>query len=103
MAAETKTKNENKSFLANFRSYIGEVRTELNKVSWPSREDVIRLTRIVLLVTAVTSLGLGALSIGLTLFLDRFGFEYPIVLVAIFIAMAVGTWWMFRENESKSY
>lgn len=103
MAAETKTKNENKSFLANIRSYLGEVRTELNKVSWPSREDVIRLTRIVLLVTAVTSLGLGALSIGLTLFLDRFGFDNPLILVVLFIAIAVGTWWSFRETESKSY
>ncbi len=103
MAAETKTKNENKSFLANIRSYLGEVRTELNKVSWPSREDVIRLTRIVLLVTAVTSLGLGALSIGLTLFLDQFGFDNPLILVVLFIAIAVGTWWSFRETESKSY
>lgn len=103
MAAETKTKNENKSFIANIRSYLGEVRTELNKVSWPSREDVIRLVRVVLLVTLVTSLGLGALSIGLTLFLDQFGFEYPLILVVLFILIAVGTWWSFRETESKGY
>jgi len=103
MAAETKTKNESKNFLANFRSYLGEVRTELNKVSWPDREDVVRLTRIVLLVTAVTSLGLGALSIGLTLFLDQFGFEYPLVLVVLFVIIAIATWWSFRQEDSKSY
>ncbi len=103
MAAETKTKNENRNFLANFRSYLGEVRTELNKVSWPDREDVVRLTRIVLLVTLVTSLGLGALSIGLTLFLDQFGFEYPIILILLFVLIAIGTWWSFRQDDSKSY
>ncbi|MGJ3240010.1 MAG: preprotein translocase subunit SecE [Anaerolineae bacterium] len=104
MAAETKTKkNEEKSFLGNIRSYLGEVRTELQKVSWPSRDDVIRLTRIVLLVTIVTSIGLGALSIGMTLFLDRIGFDYPIILVLLFVAIAIGTWWGFRRDESRKY
>lgn len=103
MATETKTKNENKNILQNFRSYLSDVRSELNKVSWPDRDDVIRLLRIVLLVTVITSLGLGALSIGLTLFLDQFGFDNPLILVIIFIAMAVGTWWSFRQEDSKSY
>lgn len=103
MATETKTKNENKNILQNFRSYLSDVRSELNKVSWPDRDDVVRLLRIVLLVTIVTSLGLGALSIGLTLFLDQFGFDNPLILVIIFIAMAVGTWWSFRQEDSKSY
>lgn len=103
MATETKTKNESKNFLVNFRSYLGDVKSELNKVSWPTRDDVVRLVRIVLLVTVVTSLGLGALSIGLTLFLDQFGFEYPLVLVVIFVIMAGGTWWSFRQDDSKGY
>lgn len=103
MAAETKTKSENQSFIGNIRSYLSEVRSELNKVTWPTREDVIRLTRIVLLVTLVSSLFLGMLSIGLTIFLDQVGFEFPIILIILFLAIAVGTWWSFRQGESKSY
>ncbi|MGB7338357.1 MAG: preprotein translocase subunit SecE [Phototrophicaceae bacterium] len=103
MATETKTKNENKSFIEGIRTYWNEVRTELQKVSWPSRDDVIRLTRIVLIVTAITSIGLGALSVGMTLFLDQFGFDYPLVMVVLFIAIAIGTWWSFQRGERKGY
>ncbi|GAB5492935.1 MAG: hypothetical protein Phog2KO_31500 [Phototrophicaceae bacterium] len=103
MAAETKSKNEDKSFFGNIMSYFREVYTESHKVSWPSSEDVIRLLRVVLIVTAVTSLGLGALSIGMTLFLDQFGFDYPIVLVVLFVIIAIATWWSFRDTESKGY
>jgi len=103
MAAETKSKNENKSFIANIGSYLSEVRSELNKVTWPTREDIIRLTRVVLLVTLVSSLFLGLLSVGMTIFLDQIGFEFPIILVILFIAIAIGTWWSFRQGESKSY
>ena len=103
MATETKTKNENKSFIAGIGTYWNEVRTELQKVSWPSNEDVIRLTRIVLLVTAVTSIGLGALSVGMTLFLDEFGLDNPIVMVILFIVISIGTWWTFQRGERKGY
>lgn len=103
MATETKTKNDNKGFLASIGTYWNEVRTELQKVSWPSRDDVIRLTRIVLIVTAITSIGLGALSVGMTLFLDEFGLNNPIVMVVLFVAIAAGTWWAFQRGERKGY
>ena len=103
MATETKAKNDDKNFIQNFRSYLGEVRTELNKVSWPTREDVVRLTRIVLMVTVISSIGLGALSVGMTLFLDKVGFDFPIILVVLFVIIAAVTWWSFRQGESKSY
>ena len=103
MAAETKAKNENKSFIENFTSYFRAVWAELKKVSWPTREDVINLTRIVLLVTVVTSLGLGLLSIGLTAFIDRVGLEYPVVMIVVFAAIAGVTVYMFSRGENKSY
>ncbi len=40
--------------------YIRETRAELAKVTWPSREEGIRLTIIVLIVTAVSSVFLWA-------------------------------------------
>lgn len=101
--AETKVKKENSSFLGGIRTYLTEVRNELNKVSWPSREDVMNLTRIVLIVTAITSVGLGLLSIGLTIFLDQFGLDNPLILAILFVAITLGTWWQFRKGESKSY
>ena len=36
--------------------YIRETRTELQKVNWPTREETIRLTQIVLIVTVVMGL-----------------------------------------------
>jgi len=47
--------------MANIISFLSEVRTELLKVSWPKREDVIKLTLIVLLVSAIVGLYVGGL------------------------------------------
>lgn len=40
--------------------YFRETRGELKKVTWPTREETIRLTGIVLAVTALTSIFLWA-------------------------------------------
>lgn len=34
-------------------NFFGEVRLELSKVTWPSRDEVIRLTLIVFLVSGI--------------------------------------------------
>lgn len=72
--------------------YIKGVQSELDKVSWPSREDTIRLTRIVLLVTIVASLILGAISFVFTeLFV--FGLQDPIIFLivgVVVVAFIVG-------------
>ncbi|NUQ38864.1 MAG: preprotein translocase subunit SecE [Caldilineales bacterium] len=39
--------------------YVRETRAELTKVSWPTREDWIRLSGIVLIVTVVMAIILG--------------------------------------------
>jgi preprotein translocase SecE subunit len=43
-------------------AYFRGVATEMAKVTWPSREDTVRLTTVVLAVTVAFSIGLGALS-----------------------------------------
>lgn len=40
--------------------FLKEVKTELSKVSWPSKQQIIRLTLIVVAVSAVVAIFLGA-------------------------------------------
>jgi preprotein translocase SecE subunit len=42
-------------------AYFSGVFSEVQKVTWPSRDETARLTRIVLIVTVVFSIGLGIL------------------------------------------
>lgn len=48
-------------------SFLHEVREELDKVVWPSKEQTIRYTILVIIVTVVTGLFLGGLDYLLTL------------------------------------
>ncbi len=41
--------------------YLKEARAEMNKVTWPTREEALRLTGIVLAVTAAMAAFLGFL------------------------------------------
>ena len=47
--------------------FFGEVKTELAKVVWPSRAETIRLTGIVILISLITGLFIGALDYILTM------------------------------------
>jgi preprotein translocase subunit SecE len=40
--------------------YLRETRAELSKVSWPTRQEALSLTGVVLVVVAVSSLILGS-------------------------------------------
>lgn len=42
-------------------NFISEVRIELSKVTWPKRDEVIRLTLIVFLVSAIIGAYVGGL------------------------------------------
>jgi preprotein translocase SecE subunit len=120
MAAETKKSEEKEikekessgNLLENIRSYFSDVRTELNKVSWPSREDVARLTRIVLATIIVASIVLGTLSIVLAYVLNDTHFNGVLDSIRLgkpaFITIIIGiilavTWWTFRQDANKSY
>ncbi len=47
-------------------SFISEVRLELTRVTWPKREEVIKLTLIVLLVSAFVGIYVGGFDYAFT-------------------------------------
>lgn len=44
----------------------GDIIEELKKVSWPSREETIRLTTIVILISLIIGMYIGTIDVGLT-------------------------------------
>ena len=51
-------------------SYLAEVRAELIKVVWPKREQVVKLTLIVLVISAIVGAYLGGLDFAFTKLLE---------------------------------
>ena len=47
------------------REYVGEVRSELRKVAWPTREEVINYSIVVLITLVVVTTFIGFLDWGL--------------------------------------
>lgn len=81
--------------------YLQGVRSELDKVTWPTREDARRLTMIVLIALVLSALALGSIAFGFTE-MFRIGLESPLVIFgAMFIAVVGGIYWN-RRNRSKS-
>lgn len=52
--------------MPNIFSFLKEVREELGKVAWPTREQTIRYTVLVILVAVVVGIFLGGLDFLLT-------------------------------------
>jgi preprotein translocase subunit SecE len=70
-ASMTKTAPaERKSLWARIREYLHEVRQELRKVTWPTREQMIAFTA----VTVITSVVLTAVVFGLDIVMKEFVF-----------------------------
>lgn len=46
--------------------FLKEVRDELNKVTWPTKDEVVRLTAVVIIVSALVGLFLGGTDFILT-------------------------------------
>ena len=53
-------------------AYLSEVRLELSKVTWPKRNDVIKLTLIVFIISAIVGGYTGALDYLFTKLLEFF-------------------------------
>ena len=53
-------------------TFLKEVRLEMKKVNWPTREETIRYTLIVIGVSFFVALYLGGLDYVFSLFLNRF-------------------------------
>jgi preprotein translocase subunit SecE len=45
------------------QAFIGDVRDELKKVTWPSREETIRLTLVVIVISLIIGLYVGIIDI----------------------------------------
>ncbi|TNF49016.1 preprotein translocase subunit SecE [bacterium] len=46
-----------------FRTFLSEVKVELKKVTWPTRQDTLTSTGVVLVVTTIISFYLGFIDI----------------------------------------
>ena len=53
-------------------AYLSEVRLELSKVTWPKRNDVIKLTLIVFIISGIVGAYTGALDYLFTKLLEFF-------------------------------
>ncbi len=81
------------------REYIEGVRSELAKVSWPSREDTRRLSVIVLIATIISAIILGIISFAFTE-LFRAGLASPVIFVVFFAAVAVIGFILYRRANN---
>ena len=72
-------------WFGNVAEYFEGVRSELEKVTWPTREETVRLTYIVAAVTVASALLLGGLSIIFTE-LFNIGVDTPLIFVGVFVA-----------------
>ena len=59
------------SFLTRAREFIREVLVEFRKVTWPSRQELVNSTTVVIVVTVVLAFFLGAVDIGLARIVER--------------------------------
>lgn len=51
-------------------NYLREVRAEMEKVSWPKREEVTKLTAVVSIISVIVGVYLGALDLLFTKMLE---------------------------------
>jgi preprotein translocase SecE subunit len=52
-------------------NYVGEIVNELKKVVWLNRREVVYLTGLVLIITIITGIILGALDFGFSQLVDK--------------------------------
>jgi len=79
--------------------YIEGVRAEMQKVVWPTREETRRLTTIVLSVTIIAALVLGAVSF---IFNELFvlGLKSPVIFAVLFV-IALGVFFYYLRLSNK--
>lgn len=83
------------------RGYIEGVRTELDKVVWPTREEIRRLTTIVLVALVICALVLGTISFIFTE-LFRLGLNSPIILLIVMVLGIAGGFVILRLSNRRT-
>jgi preprotein translocase subunit SecE len=81
--------------------YLRDVRSEVGKVSWPTRQEAISLTRIVLLTTIAAALILGVITLLFTE-LFRYGLQSPIIFVGVFVIVVALVVVFLRRNNDRT-
>jgi preprotein translocase subunit SecE len=81
--------------------YFRNVRAELEKVSWPTWPEALRLMLIVLGVTVVASVVLGLISYGFTVLFSQ-GLQNPIIFVVFALIAVVIAFFGYRYFKNSS-
>lgn len=89
-----------RGFFGRIVDYLQGVRAELNKVSWPTREQVIELTRNVLIVTVIAAIVLGLITFGFNE-LFAIGLQQPIVFIVFGAVVAGLTFFVINRRRSE--
>jgi len=58
-------------FVTRAREFVREVLIEFRKVTWPSRQELLNSTAVVIVVTVVLAFFLGGVDIGLARIVER--------------------------------
>ena len=58
-------------FVTRAREFVREVLIEFRKVTWPSRQELMNSTAVVIVVTVVLAFFLGGVDIGLARIVER--------------------------------
>ena len=59
------------NFLARTQEFVKDVMIEFRKVTWPSRQELVNSTTVVIAVTVVLAFFLGLVDIGLARVVER--------------------------------
>jgi preprotein translocase subunit SecE len=85
----------------NLVDYFKDTRTELRKVAWPTREETLRLTYIVLTVTAIAAAFLGFVSFLFSLLTQAIASDDTSGVAGLFtmaLVLVVTGLWLFRDR-----
>lgn len=83
------------------REYFEGVQSEINKVSWPTREETRRLSIIVLVSTLISSLVLGVITLAYSE-LFRIGVNQPALFLAFFVGVLIVGFVLYRRANRSS-
>lgn len=101
----TSTQQSSGGFLSRLfggiRGYFGGVKDELDKVVWPTREELFRLSRIVFTVTVISAMALGAISFVYSeIFYLGLNKDQPIIFVLLFGGVGFAYWYISRRSRT---
>lgn len=83
------------------RTYVKGVRDELDKVTWPTREEMTRLSVIVVIALIASAIALGVISLAFTE-MFRAGFDNQIVFAIMFVVIILGYVGITRFNRNNT-